>query len=375
MSNAIDLYVSQKLPIRTIEEALTGPVPVQIHGVYPSHFPTFAVERGFGACERVNFSHKVNVSPFNRQRPEFFWCSKPDGKKNLMVAVIPGRDYVAHYATLVRHLAHKLTPNPDAMVQVFRYPFAESTIASWTNLSPELIQLNDIVLIGHVWELKDLFSQSCELVDSRDTEFYGTFRFQISPNEHITLLGVKYCFWGSIAAEISFHLCELKAKEILYVAKLGALSSPGDIYTRIFSPSKYYILNYDTVTHNVEGPPNGILKCYPSLDTGPHISVPTVLEEDYVQRKLATQLHAQSIDNEISQIAKAVALSNAINGTRVSFSTLHFATDYLRRANEKHLPTPFDLSSNRRDEARKRKSEIIHRIWNDYLWPYLSRRW
>jgi hypothetical protein len=94
-----------------------------------------------------------------------------------------------------------------------------------------------------------------------------------------------------------------------------------------------------------------------------------VLEEDYAQRKVAQGLGARSIDNEISQIARAVATFNAWKGTNVSFSSTHFATDYLRSDSERLIVTKHDLSKDKNLEAKEKKRVIMDRIVNEVLIP------
>jgi hypothetical protein len=107
---------------------------------------------------------------------------------------------------------------------------------------------------------------------------------------------------------------------------------------------------------------NSLLEFKPELTTGSHVSVPTVLEEDYQQRSITSQLHINSIDNEISQIAFAIRKHNQEQGTGISFSAVHFATDYVRQLEKVELETPFDLSNNRSKDAREGKTKMIRKI-------------
>jgi hypothetical protein len=162
-------------------------------------------------------------------------------------------------------------------------------------------------------------------------------------------------------------LCQLGCRQILYLGKLGALTRPEDVYTRIFCPSKFFVVNYRQVDFEVPPIENAILMAYPELDTGCHISVPTVLEEDYLQRELARKLQAQSIDNEIAVIARAVYRYSQQMSKKVTFSALHIATDYLRTVTERTLPTPADLFK----VPKERKKERVDYMITHILLPYL----
>jgi hypothetical protein len=374
MSEAIDTYVRQKLPCEIIADTLGAKGRIEIHGIYPEHFQGLSLALGYDRCEPVDFRHKVKLDRYNSVRPQFFRCINRQGLPCLVVAVIPGRDYVVHYATLVRHFAYTISaePSTDDMVRVLRYPLAENTIAEWTGLSARLVPPRTIVVLGHIPELEGLFDAAFQKIEILETNFFGVKRYQTSREVTVTLLGVKYCFWGSIAAELCLKLCQLGATEIIYLAKLGALTSPADLYSKVFCPSQFAVLSYDEIAHKSEPPPNNILRRFPLLDSGVHVSVPTVLEEDYVQRHLATQLGASSIDNEISQIARAIGVYNEMNQSRIAFSALHFATDYLRKPTERDIATQFDLSNNRKAEAKLAKIAIIERIFNSFLHPYLE---
>src|SRR3989344_4553422 len=83
------------------------------------------------------------------------------------------------------------------------------------------------------------------------------------------------------------------------------------------------ITTIDTLQHPIHD-------LFPEINSGYHVSVPTVLEEDYLQRKITVELGITSIDNEISQIAFAVSRFNKEYNKNPRFFALHFATDYLR---------------------------------------------
>lgn len=139
-------------------------------------------------------------------------------------------------------------------------------------------------------------------------------------------------------------------------------------------PSKYVVLNHDLLVDQVNQLSNSILNVFPEIDTGCHVSIPTVLEEDYAQRKVTIGLNAQSIDNEISQMAKAISLFNKASNTSISLSALHFATDYVRSPKDKTTETQFDLGNNQTIEAREAKANIINKICRTVLIPFFLEK-
>jgi hypothetical protein len=163
---------------------------------------------------------------------------------------------------------------------------------------------------------------------------------------------------------------ELGAHEVIYAAKLGALTGPHDLYQRIFCPSTFVIMNHDRIVFRPPSPPNGVLTKNPKLDSGCHVSIPTVLEEDYSQREVTMQLKATSIDNEISQMARAISAYNNSALVPVKFSAVHLATDYVRTPDDKAVQTLHDLKRNRSPEALVAKAAIIKRIVEEVIISY-----
>ncbi|WP_405827159.1 hypothetical protein [Streptomyces sp. NBC_00105] len=372
MYSALDSYVSRKIPRHVIEEALASETRLEVHGVYPPHFRQLASQLGYENVERIRFGRGRRGKHFNFVRPWFYRAVRPDGDRVVVVAVIPGSDYVQHYASMVRHIALMASTQGEDLLGIFRYPYAESQIADWTALDDGLIGQGDRVLLGQVEDIRSRLERSLIPTPWLETDYYGASRFSLPDGSRLTLLGVKFSFWGSISHILCHRICNLGAREVLYVAKLGALTSPGDLYSQVFCPSRFWLLQHDNLVYEVPTVPNYVLSKLPFLDTGGHVSVPTVLEEDYHQRKLAAELGAHSIDNEISQMAWAISLANVSTASTAGFSAVHFATDYIRQAGERRLPTEFHLANNRGKAAVDAKSSIMEEIVNRVLIPYLG---
>jgi len=373
MYQALDRYTEEKLPGPQIEDTILSGGSIEVHGIYPAHFSALTEERGLTSISLVDFDRKPATKKFNWVRPKFFHARR-NQTPILAVAVIPGRDYFFHYATIVRHYIHKLTENPSEFLSLYRYPVAERRLSSWTELNHRFVHRGDRVILGYVEEIANLINGAniAEQIGYDENDFYGSYRYRLPDGSTLNLLGVKYSFWGSISASLVESICHGGATEIIYLAKLGTLSSPEHIYSRIFAPQDFYLVHHDTLISRVESPPNRILEWNPKLSTGAHVSVPTVLEEDYKMRRIVTEFGAQSIDNEISQMAEAVAIHNSVHRTAVTFSAIHFATDYIRSESERTLKTTFDLGNDKIGSARTNKSRMICRIAEDVLFPYLK---
>ena len=124
------------------------------------------------------------------------------------------------------------------------------------------------------------------------------------------------------------------------------------------------LAEHDLVRRPPFAVPNGLLDwaarssepglCVNSL----HVSTPTILEQSHLQRAALSELNPRTIDNEIAHLAAAAADHP---GGAVLFSSLCFATDYVRCSADADLPAVFDLSNNREPAARARRDEALAR--------------
>lgn len=373
MYDALDDYVAQKLPVDALRDALLERLPIEIHGIYPDHFPVLAESLGWSDLVPVAFRPSRRGKRLNNVRPVYF-RGRRAGRESLVIAVTPGREYLRHYAGLVRHHLFLHTSRAEEHISVVRYPEAERTIAHWTGFDRAMVRPGDTVVLGYVDEIEAMLLAAgviAPLGGSRDTSFYSSRRYRSRAGRTVNFIGVRFSFWGGIAGRLAAAACQRGAQTILYCGKLGALSSPSDVYTRIFCPSAYHLLEHSRFAGAITAPPNPILERFPELDSAAHVSVPTVIEEDYLQRTVAAGLSATSIDNEIAHMAGAVSAFNGKAGT-TGFAALHFATDYVRGEHERSLPVPLNLSNNRTTVALDRKQQAIARLCDRYLGPYLD---
>jgi hypothetical protein len=372
MFDALDDYVTQKLPIAALYQALIDGVPIELHGIYPEHLPMVAAALGFSNLTEVPFAPHREGKRLNYVRPAYFRTHNESGGR-LVIAVTPGREYLRHYAGLVRHFLFLHTSRAEELVKIVRYPEAERSIAVWTGLDRGFVRRGDTVVVGYVEEIAAELAAaghfSCEV--SVDNRYFVSRRYRIGSGRAVNLLGVKFSFWAGISGRLVAAFCRAGVSEIIYCGKLGSLSAPEDVYDRIFCPSRYFLMEHRRLVETVQPPPNPLLHKFSELDSAAHVSVPTVIEEDYIQRHAATAIEASSIDNEIAHMAAAVARHNAATCSQTAFAALHFATDYVRSFDERNLSVALNLSNNRTRVARERKQAVIARLCRSYLEPHL----
>lgn len=359
MGELLDEYVMQKLPIQIIKDILVYGGKIRIMNIYPAHFEKVSNFLELNNFTKIEFEHNPIPKKYNFMRPDYYINNE---KTELLVLVTPGKDYLVHYASLINHAVAFYTTNPQKHIEVTRFPFVEYSLPFWTHLGRKFISPDEVVVIGYVNELLTYMeTQNHTVIYSYENEYYSVNKVKIG-NKVISLLGVKFSFWGNIAARIAYHCSLLGISELIYFGKLGTLEDSSKIYSKIYSPSRFCIFYHEKLLALIDHLPNGIHELQPELDTGTHVSVPSILEEDYIQREIIGGLDITSIDNEISQVAYAIAKFNQNYHRNVKYSCLHFATDYLRQLDKRNVETPHDLSNNRSSTAVQKKQAMIANI-------------
>lgn len=371
MGKSLDPWAWSKVPRDFISRAAEQNIPIHIYGFYPEHLETFLRDHEVEIESFSTFS-PTRQKKLNYIRPKFAFVRKK-GKPILLVAVTPGRDYVYHYAGIIRYCLHCL--GKQNLLHIYRDLEYEQTLTTWTNLGSLFIDNAPIVIMGFVEEAVAYLSQhsTLQVIKTQETPYYTVTHALLNHEQPLTFVGVKYSFWGNMSAHIVTHACEMNAQEIIYLGKLGALSTPHDLYHRLFSPTQYITLDYTSLIHVTTRVKNGIATMMPTLNSGVHISVPIVIGEDLTQRNRAESLRGQSIDNEISQMAHAVMNFNTNHKKNIPFSPLHFATNYLRKKDELSLKIDYDLSNTRKQKALQKKVDILNHQMHT-LSTYLNKK-
>lgn len=368
MSESLNNYIFQKLPISTLHYYIKNNLLIEMHGVFANDIEEFARIYQINLVKKINFSYFGTAKKFNTIRPSFYEGFR-NGRKTLFIFVTPGRDYIHHYGSFIKYVYVSLNKKIKNFF-IFRYPLAEIKICDATELNPRFVSENDRVIIGYVEEIRTKLAKEKDSIylNSYENSFYKSYRYLMkSNNTIINFLGVKFSFWGDISSKIAYKLCKLGASEIIYIGKLGCLTNIKDLYKKIFIPSIYFIMTNYKILLTVSKLENKLLRKFPQLNTYGHLSVPTVLEESYIQRNVANYFSINSIDNEISQIAYSINSFNRYKNKNVSFSALHFATDYLRNENEKSKFIKLNLSTNRITMALIKKQKILDKIYSIFF--------
>lgn len=361
MSASLNKYVEQRVPSIEIIRSLKEGKRIVVYGNYPSDI---GVLSSYTGVSEHKFTIHSSDKKLNYIRPRYFHADS-----HFIILVTPGRDYVAHYTSMFRYIVAKYSNfGNQQQVSVYFNKKTEKSIPVWTDLD-SYVEQGDIVIIGYVNEIKANINKYMKFINHNENAYYTMERFACN-NKNICLLGVKYSYWGNMSAIIACRLCELGVSEIIYVGKLGDMLDADNLYNKIYSATSFCVMNTTQKVLHICDNSNPLVKLFPELDTGTHVSVPTVLEEQYNQREIAKHIGANSIDNEISQIMQAVYTYNMINYTCIKFFNLHFSTDYVRSKDEKDLHTVFDLSNNKNFSAKVRKKRILEKIAR-YLIVYL----
>ena len=332
MRGALDAYVRQKLVSEQVTYSMRNNRPMEAHGIYPMHATAVLTGFGYGNFESLGWKGNKDKE-YNFVRPHAYYADH-QAKRKFVSNVIPGHDYLSNHGEMLRHYVRMMGANPDELVKVFHYPDVNSRIADWTGLDDRFVQSGDRVVIGYVNEMEERLSKQASLRSLNRTDkgeqndYYGSRRYQTTLGYNLNFLGVKYSFWGDSSANLVNRMCELGASEVIYTAKTGSLTAPDDLYKKLYCPGDFINMNRDDITSRVTLP-NGLVLNFPSLNSGSQVTIPTVMEESFMQREIAYQNGARSIDNETGQMARMIQLFNKLHGKNVRFSTMHFGTDYL----------------------------------------------
>lgn len=361
MTHALPHYVHQKISISLIKEAIDNSYSIEIIECSPAALQVYLskINSKFEKID-VNYEKKTDKEE-NFRRPVYY---KNDEKKILVLAVIPGEDYLKQYTALVcYYIKTDLGKNPDNFVSIIKFPLMEKFLNCWTNLDEKFVKPNDTVLIGNISNFfNDLKAKGHlhQIIDESENCFYKSTRVKLG-NRTINFLRVKYSFWGDMSAKLVNKMLSLGAIEIIYMSKIATLNDPSHIYTRIYSPTQFLIFQ-DKQVEVVNRVTNPLVEKFPELDSGTHISLSTVMEQDF---KTAAIVHsfASSLDLEVSKIAKVIAEYNQRHNKVITFIPIHWVTDYIRTKEEAELITGFDLANGDSKSAKEEKSIILEEIY------------
>lgn len=272
----------------------------------------------------------------------------------IALSVSSGQEVLKHYASLVGYLTSRFERPPELEIRF--YPDAAATVADWTGLSSLELEPVACVVLGHAEEFgarSALREGSSEILLRND---YLTARQLRAPKGRaVVLMSFEFSFWGDIAGHIAAALYAAGASELIYLGKVGALTRGIELYRRLVIPASFMLAEHDRVLVAPFSVVNGMADVRGA--GGLHVSTPTILEQSHLQRAALSSLEPRTIDNEITHMALAAAR----HGKGVQFSSVSFATDYVRSSADDALPTEFDLSNNRTARARHLRQWAIIR--------------
>lgn len=347
MGGSLDRYVARRLPADAL--ARPGLERVLVLGVHPEHLAAVESTLALGRLTRVPFSAKPRRQ-VNWIRPTFHL---DHDERTLVVAVPPGRAYLKHYASLV---AHQLARQEAAVaLEVRHFPDAASSLADWTGLS-RLALAAGTTVVGHVDEIARAARARGLQVEDRFANEHLSHAQLFIAGRTIDLVAFAFSFWGDIAGRVAGGLYDAGADEVIYFGKVGALSRDVALYDEVITPVRFMRAESDRIRTPPFTVPNRLAAARGG--EGLHVSVPTVLEQGHTQLAALRGAHPRTIDNEITYMAEA-ARSRLKQRSGIAFSSISFATDYVRPGDDP-LPGPsLDLSNNREPEARAARAQAM----------------
>lgn len=368
MADALPIYVSQKIPTSLIKEAVEGGLNIEILGTPPPILQScFSM---INSLEEIDFNYeKKTDKEENFRRPSYYY--KTDEEKALVISIMPGEDYLKQFTALVSYyVKFQLGKNPDDIIKVTSFPVLEKTIGLWTHLDDNFVKPEDTVLIGNVSDYFNYLNDEGfkpHIIEESENFYYKASRIKLG-DRTLSFLRVKYSFWGNMSAILVNKMLDLGASEIIYMSKIATLDNPTHIYEKIYSPTQFAIIE-DNQIKAVDRIVNPLVEKFPELDSGKHLSLATVMEQDFEMSALAHSI-ASSLDLEVSKIAEVVADYNLLHNREVPFTPIHWVTDYLRTKEEADLDTGFDLSNGDSKSSKEKKEMILKRIYY-FLTAYL----
>jgi hypothetical protein len=375
MGSALPGYVLQRIPHIELLPLLTGSEQHQIVVCgLPSEvimqFPYVPVQCSPGMSKPPNWQElSLEYNQWKRntcsRRPRFYVSKE---LRTILIAVMSGADYIRHYAAMVRFWLGSVSLLGSTVVKVVTFPELENEVTKWTGFDGAICP-QDIVIYGYASDVEAcLLSRNkqgvnAQLVSEYDNEYYNSRRYLINSRLVVNFYACKDHGWGSLSSITMRRAAELGAREIIYVSKGATCESRNLIYEKIYCPTKYVVMRHSRVYGQCdqESIKNGIVEMFAHLNSGVHVSLPTVMEEDFCFRESIETFDAASLDNEASQIALNLSSFNVQHRCTVKFSAVQFTTDYIMRENDttESEGVLFTLENNREPLAMSRRHSCL----------------
>jgi len=375
-----------------LHKALENEYDIRVIGCYDKDVDELAKANSLEILDLQERTLRRPNKKFNRKRPVF--CVLGKGKKGslLWIVTFPSKEYVDQIAELTvsysyLYLKGKGFKEENAklklkLIKCIHYPKLEIELSKWTGLDKALryhINKGENVVIGHVEKLNEKLTKhrNFETVSEPKSigldDLYTVYTLREKDSlRRLVLIGFVHSYWGSASGLISRSLIKHGARSLFYIAKAGTLISPEVIKTGV-SPTGYLLLdrndiedNWRVIKADVPIWPKNMKTLHADLDSGFHLTVPTVIGETYKQTDEYQRFKPATIDNEIGHIAREIHEHNEVHPDEedVNFMCLHFITDFLHMKYEtRKAETGLSaaIKESNRLELEERKSSFLHR--------------
>lgn len=256
---------------------------------------------------------------------------------DLIIKCFPGRDYVRHYASLIKTYLHAKHINKDVF---FILPEEAECIKTLKELKLHEIPLDKTVILGS--GLPDIFpgdswQKTSAMIWSKNSELQSA------------ALIFEFSFWGDIFGHICRILSESGVKNIIYTAKAGSINEN-------LVPNKSIVTGHSSFINGqyIEWDP--FLKRFETDDDINLVdhccSASMVYESKQWVKKMN---HFDIVESEIGYGAKACLEHD------VQFSYIHFISNSLTVKYDE------DLSNERSEQIVKKREKIKKIIRNKII--------
>jgi len=356
MSHSLERYVEQKLPTDLLEHVAANRIPIVVENHEGSGF----------LPNQIDFSYRQTSRVVNSFRPTWHTHVDADQQESVILRIPSGYDYIRHFSSLVLHYLKARISSPQELITIKYELLNDRRYPVITGLNTLDIVPGSQIIIGCCDLL--ISEMADQILSFEENDFYTCWKAK----DNVVFLGCKFSFWGRLSGSIVRFICEhFQPAEIIYFGKLGTLTAPSDIYEKIFTPSQFLIYNCLTKLGPTITLKNSMAQFNDNGLVGVHASVPTIMEETFMQRQYLERSGVESIDNEIAFIAREIHRYNARTSSQVKYSPIHYATDYLRGLNDWSLQVHHDLARGRSPSSLHKKNIIISKVADiikNYLW-------
>jgi len=358
-----------------------------------SEFLDFQSWKLVDVIERDKTAERANRPPklFNGIRPRIFKCSDASGKIHALMQCNPSREYVHQNGELVATVLSRAGISAEGVRRI-HFPSIERSLPSLYNFT-ELFDLVDTrghcVVMGDVDEIHDILREWGPQIKVTDWMFFGLeARFGYSQLTTAAdaplflMIGVKESFWGTFSAQLTELLAEKRASHVFYLAKGAAIAKPENI-RGTFHPVEYWFADdvgpsrpYRVV--KLDDAPFSGLQHVPLLtiatnntlrDTR-HVSVPTVIGQ--TKARMPSGVAFDTVDIEISHMARAVADANKRSGSNCAFSALHFISDSLNPSRKVEVDEERGLADTTSDYYQEKRKALESVTRSVIIWSALT---